>query len=211
MYPKNRTSKPLILAQLLTLSAACSSTITLKSDPPATIRAVSLETGEPGSIIGKTPLTIEKDKLFSGSSFATVRFERKGFEPHLLTIPSAWDRGEFKIRLNTLSKSLASEDQKGDQTYEDNAYDREIKEMFYHIMKIQKALAKGDVVQASSDLSTLSSKNIPRSIISLLRGNIAYVKGDRKSALSLYETALAEDPKQDDLRAVIRKIKKSLK
>ena len=205
----------ILLSLTILTYVGCASTITLKSTPPALVTLVNPRTGLAERDFGKTPVTISKADLFSESAFATVKLVRSGYDSHLVTLSSDLDIAEFLVllkeaNLNEEEELIATSNASQNPSKKESEFNTRAKVLFYYVMKIQKALAQGDFALASSSISSLSRTQVPKSILSVLRGNLEYVKGNKKAALKFYESSISEDPKQTDLIDVIRNIKASL-
>jgi hypothetical protein len=156
-----------------------------------------------GSSIGRTPLEVNFKEMAKGD-YVYLKFISDKYEDYQLIVPSNWKQGEMNIKLKQKEKILPSE-------VEDKMVDK-MKELstsqILGVLEFQKQLQQGEFSKASAEIVNLRRLRTTEAIVSMLDGNLSYVRGNKKEALAFYRRSLSLYPQNYEVRALIDQLQK---
>lgn len=191
-----------------TLFAGCgllpkkATTIKVNSNPSAEV-IVSDGTNDLGKSIGRTPLEMNFSEVAKGD-FVYLKFTSDKYEDYQMILPSTWKQGEVNVKLKQKEKILPTE-------VEDKMVDkmRELStSQILGVLEFQKQLQQGQFGKASAEIVNLRRLRTPEAIVAMLDGNLSYVKGDRREALTFYRRSLSLYPQNYEVKALIDQLQK---
>lgn len=158
-----------------------------------------------GNSIGRTPLEVNFSEVAKGE-LIYLKLVSDKYEDYQLILPSAWKQGEVNIKLSRKENILPSD-----------VEDKMIEKMknlntsqILGVLQVQKQLQQGDFGKASSEIVNLKRLRAPSAIVNLLDGNLSYLKGDKRRALSFYKRSFIQYNKNYEVKALIERLEKQV-
>lgn len=176
--------------------------IKINSNPSAEV-IVGDGSHDLGNSIGRTPMEANFAEIAKGD-FIYLKFVSDKYEDYQMIVPSDWKQGEINVKLKQKEKILPGE-------VEEKMVEkmRELStSQILGVLEFQKQLQQGQFGKASAELVNLRRLRTPEAIVAMLDGNLSYVKGDRKEALSFYRRALSLYPQNYEVKALIDQLQK---
>lgn len=158
-----------------------------------------------GNSIGRTPLEVNFQEIAKGD-FVYLKFVSDKYEDYQLIVPSDWQQGEINVKLKKKEQILPSE---VEEKIVEKVKDLTNAQVF-SVLAFQKQLLQGDFNKASSEIVNLKRLRTPGAILSLLEGNLSYLKGQKRQALNSYKRSYSLYPKNYEVKALIDQIEKEL-
>lgn len=158
-----------------------------------------------GNSIGRTPLEVNFVDIAKGD-FVYLKFISDKYEDYQLIVPSDWKQGEINVKMKKKEKILPSEvEEKMVEKLKDVTSSQ-----VFSVLAFQKQLLQGDFTKASSEVVNLKRLRAPGAVISLLEGNLSYLKGQKRQALSSYKRSYSLYPKNYEVKALIDQLEKEI-
>lgn len=158
-----------------------------------------------GNSIGRTPLEVNFKEIAKGD-FVYLKFVSDKYEDYQLILPSDWKQGEVNVKMKKKEKILPSEvEEKMVEKLKDLTNSQ-----VFSVLAFQKQLLQGDFNKASSEIVNLKRLRAPGAVISLLEGNLSYLKGQKRQALSSYKRSYSLYPKNYEVKALIDQLEKEI-
>lgn len=177
-------------------------TVKISSNPSAEVIADN-GSGSVSTSIGRTPLDVNFKDIAKGD-FIYLKFVAEKYEDYQMVVPSDWKQGELAVKLKKKEKILPSE-------VEDKMLDK-MKQLstsqILGVLEFQKQLQQGRFGKASAELVNLKRLRTPEAIVSMLDGNLSYVKGNKQQALTFYRRAYSLYPQNYEVKALIDQLQK---
>jgi len=158
-----------------------------------------------GNSIGRTPLEVNFKEIAKGD-FVYLKFINEKYEDYQLILPSDWQQGEVNVKMKKKEKILPSDvEEKMVEKIQDltNA-------QVFSVLAFQKQLLQGDFNKASSEIVNLKRLRTPGAVVSLLEGNLSYLKGQKRQALNSYKRSYSLYPKNYEVKALIDQLEKEM-
>jgi|GEM_PF-3046155 len=158
-----------------------------------------------GNSIGRTPLEVNFKEIAKGD-FVYLKFISDKYEDYQLIVPSDWQQGEINVKMKKKEKILPSDvEEKMVEKLKDltNA-------QVFSVLAFQKQLLQGDFNKASSEIVNLKRLRTPGAVVSLLEGNLNYLKGKKRQALNSYKRSYSLYPKNYEVKALIDQLEKEM-
>ncbi len=194
----------LFLSLSLLILNSCSQSIRIRSNPEgAEVFLVSPKNAERKSI-GKTPVTIETQKVQelihtppSSREFLIFNIELANYDAKQMLVPVG-AIGNFDTYLDV---KLIPEKRKDDKSAL----------IIQHFLNTQEFINKGDLERADLELERVFQLEKTNPWVFVMRGHIYLLKKDYKNSLLAYEKAIEMDPNNTTLLKRITDIRKFLK
>ena len=180
---------------------ACSTGLTVKSEPADADVYIQAKDSESKTVIGKTPLTIteaelqEKAKVDpSASDYYVLTVEKKGYAPEKLLVPPT--------RLGHIETVVSAKlTESGNSSLITN-------KLLGHLFNAQKFanLAQFERAQSEIDKALEIEPKFARAMS--LRGSIYFVQKNYNESLTWFEKALTAEPNFEEAVKMIAQIKK---
>lgn len=158
-----------------------------------------------GNSIGRTPLEVNFTEIAKGD-FVYLKFISEKHEDYQMILPSDWKQGEVNVKLKKKEKILPSEvEEKMMGKMKDLSTAQVLS-----VLSFQKQLLQGELGKANSEIVNLKRLRTPGAIISLLEGNLSYLRGNKRAALSSYKRSYSLYPKNYEIKTVIDQLQKEV-
>jgi hypothetical protein len=158
-----------------------------------------------GNSIGRTPLEVNFKEIAKGD-FVYLKFISDKYEDYQLIVPSDWQQGEINIKMKKKEKILPSE---VEEKMVEKLTDLTNSQVF-SVLAFQKQLLQGEFNKASSELVNLKRLRTPGAVVSLLEGNLNYLKGQKREALNSYKRSYSLYPKNYEVKTLIDQLEKEM-
>lgn len=156
-----------------------------------------------GKSLGRTPLDIDFKEHAKGD-FVYLKFVSDKYEDYQIIVPSEWKQGEINVKLKEKEKILPQDvEEKMVSKIQDLSTSQ-----ILGVLEFQKQLQQGAFNKASSEIVNLKRLRTPDAIVSLLEGNLSFMKGNKREALNYYQRSYNLYPKNYELKAIIETLKK---
>lgn len=156
-----------------------------------------------GNSIGRTPMEANFADIAKGD-FIYLKFVSEKYEDYQMIVPSNWKQGEINVKLKQKEKILPAE-------VEDKMVDK-MRELstgqILGVLEFQKQLQQGQFGKASAELVNLRRLRTPEAVVAMLDGNLSYVRGNPKEALTFYRRSLSLYPQNYEVKALIDQLQK---
>lgn len=206
----NKLTLGSISCSIFAIFAGCGSQVKLTSQPEgAQIYLLNQESGEKKKL-GETPftktskeLTAELGPLGDSSGFASVLFEKEGFESKLLWIPIT-AAGSIGVEVQVLLKESVQTkvDDENLKTAEGILKKIFLAQQFARTQQFERAFIEIDrVLERFPEFSRALS----------MKAAIHFAKGELKESLEWYEKALEKDPELSQAVEMAAKIRQGLR
>ena len=158
-----------------------------------------------GNSIGRTPLEVNFKEVAKGD-FVYLKFVSDKYEDYQLIVPADWQQGEINVKMKKKEKILPSDvEEKMVEKLKDLTNSQ-----VFSVLAFQKQLLQGDFNKASSELVNLKRLRTPGAVVSLLEGNLDYLKGQKRQALNSYKRSYSLYPNNYEVKALIDQLEKEL-
>lgn len=203
-----RALKTILLFIALTSLVNCSmlpkkgEAVKVTSNPSAEV-IISSGGQDLGSSVGRTPLEINFSEVAKGD-YVYLKFISDKHEDYQMVLPANWNQGEVNVKLKEKEKILPAEveEQMVAKMQELNT------SQILGVLAVQKQLQQGEFNKASSEIVNLKRLRTPEAVITLLEGNLSYMKGDRRGALNFYRRSYNLYPKNHEVKTLIDQLQK---
>ena len=160
---------------------------------------------ELGNSIGRTPLEVNFSEVAKGD-LVYLKLVSEKYEDYQLILPSDWKQGEVNIKLKKKEKILPQDVEEKMASKLQELTTSQI----LGVMGFQKQLQQGDFQKASSEIVNLKRLRAPSAIISLLEGNLNYLQGKKRNALSDYKRSYSLYKENYEIKSLIEQLEKEL-
>lgn len=158
-----------------------------------------------GNSIGRTPLEVNFSEIAKGD-FIYLKFISDKHEDYQMILPSDWKQGEINVKLQKKEKILPSEvEEKMVEKLRDLSTAQVLS-----VLSFQKQLLQGELNKANSEIVNLKRLRTPGAIVSLLEGNLSYLKGQKRQALNSYRRSYNLYPKNYEIKSIIDQLEKEI-
>ncbi|MGH1467265.1 MAG: hypothetical protein ACRBBP_00075 [Bdellovibrionales bacterium] len=158
-----------------------------------------------GNSIGRTPLEVNFTEIAKGD-FVYLKFVSDKHEDYQMILPSDWKQGELNVKLKKKEKILPSE---VEEKMVDKMKDLNTAQIL-SVLSFQKQLLQGDLNKAGSEVVNLKRLRTPGAVVSLLEGNLNYLKGQKRQALNAYKRSYNLYPKNYEIKSIIEQLEKEI-
>jgi len=160
---------------------------------------------ELGNSIGRTPLDVNFSEVAKGD-LVYLKLVSDKFEDYQLILPSNWKQGEVNVKLQRKENILPSDVEEKMVEKMRNLTTSQV----LSVLQFQKQLQQGDFGKAGSEIVNLKRLRAPSAIINMLDGNLNYLKGDKRKALSSYKRSFSQYNKNYEVKSLIDQLEKDL-
>jgi hypothetical protein len=158
-----------------------------------------------GNSIGRTPLEVNFTEIAKGD-YVYLKFVSDKHEDYQLILPSDWKQGEVAVKLKKKEKILPSEvEEKMTEKLKDLSTSQ-----ILSVLSFQKQLLQGELNKADSEIVNLKRLRTPSAVVSLLEGNLSYLKGQKRQALNSYRRSYSLYPKNYEIKSLIDQLEKEI-
>ncbi len=158
-----------------------------------------------GNSIGRTPLEVNFTQIAKGD-FIYLKFISDKYEDYQMILPSDWKQGELNVKLKRKEKLLPLEVEEKMVEKMQNLNTSQI----LSVLAFQKQLLRGEFSKAGAEVINLKRLKTPGAVVSLLEGNLSYLKGNKKSALNSYKRSFSLYSKNYEIKSVIEQLEKEI-
>ncbi len=177
------------------------SLVKVNSEPQAEV-ILADGAGGVGKSLGRTPLEVNFKDHAKGKDLLYLKFVADKREDYQMVLPTDWSQGELNVRLKKKEKILPSEvEEKMVSKMKDLSTSQVLS-----VLAFQKQLQQGDFTKASSEVVNLKRLRTPAAVVSLLEGNLSYIKGNKRAALNSYKRSYNLYPKNYEIKTLINKL-----
>lgn len=179
--------------------------IKVNSEPQAEV-ILGDGAGGVGKSLGRTPLTVNFKDHAQGKDLLYLKFVAEKREDYQMVLPSTWTQGELNVKLKKKEKILPSEvEEKMVEKMRDLSTSQVLS-----VLSFQKQLQQGDFSKASSEVVNLKRLRTPAAVVSMLEGNLNYIKGNKRAALNAYKRSYSLYPKNYEIKTLINKLESEI-
>lgn len=158
-----------------------------------------------GNSIGRTPLEVNFKDVAKGD-FVYLKFISDKYEDYQLILPSDWQQGEVNVKLKKKERILPSD---VEEKMVEKMKDLNTSQVL-GVLAFQKQLQQGELNKAASEVVNLKRLRTPAAVVSLLEGNLSYMKGKKREALNAYKRSYSLYPKNYEIKSLIEQLEKEV-
>jgi tetratricopeptide (TPR) repeat protein len=175
------------------LATACAS-VSITSNPKGADIILAVPGQESGKIIGKTPLTSSVSDIASKTNSATlvVTLKKSGYQPHSFVIPNL---GSGKLEIAASLQPVGAEDS------------QEINLAVRYILEAERQIIDKDFKGALKSIEKAKASNPNIAAAYMFEGIVHNLQNDKGKAVEAFTRALALDPTDAEIRALLAEIR----
>ncbi len=158
-----------------------------------------------GNSMGRTPLEMNFAQVAKGD-FIYLKFVSDRHEDYQVVLPSHWKQGELNVKLKKKEKLLPLEVEEKMVERIQNLSTAQI----LSVLAFQKQLLQGELSKAGAEVVNLKRLKTPGAVVSLLEGNLSYLKGNKRRALNSYRRSFSLYSKNYEIKSVIEQLEKEI-
>lgn len=189
-----------LFGAVITLSlAACSHTVSVRSEPAgATLFPIDSK-GSRGAPLGVTPASLKLDR---DRDYVALEIKKDGFEATTIVVPL------IEASSVTLGVKLKPIDDAWFRERFQKHQARILSTQFMELLKLQNAILQRNDAEVERLSQNMKQDFAQISAWHSMLGNFHFLKGDRNRALSFYKKAFELDPDNAEARGMLQTLQK---
>jgi tetratricopeptide (TPR) repeat protein len=186
---------------IISLITSCSSSgkLSVKSNPSEAIVKLYEQSGDIKEM-GKTPISIDLDEVFSNSKNIKLIVEKQDFEAEKIILTKPSIQTNYDVSVSLIRDTASASEQENQKKYQIVA--TRIAEAYEKIQQKNLRAAEGILIRFLDEFPNVS-------VGYDLLGNVYFIMGDKNAALSQYTKADELNPNNFERKRIIEKLKRS--